>query len=513
MRFLIHHSVKWWMLRIRCRFSEVKDMRILLGLALLAASLLAHPFDRGVVQAQQIVLPCVPSGNSCIPVSAANPLPTTGGSGGGSPGGSNTQVQYNNSTAFGGTSAITTDGTNATIATGTGTLTVGAGSAITSSGPGGVLGSNAFNSTAYAPLASPTFTGTATASGLLGTSSAGSAAAPSLFVGNSTTGLFSASTTGFGISINGVTKLDYGIATGGNWTIATNTDLMSSGAALLFGAGGQANVGALINSSGSYGFNVGNAPGSNNIGFYGWTNNSGSSNQILSGIGTFLTSPAPANVQFGYANVNGAPVAQTISFQGALAGSATNQASPNTTVIGALGTGTGTNGDLILQTGVKTTTGSVQATATTAMTIKGETQAVNFAGPIAATLASAAGTNAVCNTPGTSTALTVQVWATGCAASSARFKTDLADIPDAKALDIITGFRSKSYRYIATEGDGGADIHFGFTAEQVREIDPDLITFEADGVTPHAVKYNELWAFAAGAIRALKAKVDALEAR
>lgn len=54
-------------------------MRILLGLVLLAASFLAHPFDRGVAQAQQIVLPCVPSGNSCIPVSAANPLPTTGG--------------------------------------------------------------------------------------------------------------------------------------------------------------------------------------------------------------------------------------------------------------------------------------------------------------------------------------------------------------------------------------------------------------------------------------------------
>jgi hypothetical protein len=41
-------------------------------------------------------------------------------------------------------------------------VTIGAGSAITSSGPGGALGSNAFTSTAYAPLASPTFTGTVT---------------------------------------------------------------------------------------------------------------------------------------------------------------------------------------------------------------------------------------------------------------------------------------------------------------------------------------------------------------
>lgn len=47
-------------------------------------------------------------------------------------------------------------------ATTTGNLTIGAGSAITSSGAGGALGSNAFTSTAYAPLASPTFTGTVT---------------------------------------------------------------------------------------------------------------------------------------------------------------------------------------------------------------------------------------------------------------------------------------------------------------------------------------------------------------
>ena len=94
---------------------------------------------------------------------------------------------------------------------------------------------------------------------------------------------------------------------------------------------------------------------------------------------TYLTSPGNANWQFGNANVNGAPVAQTLSFQGALAGSATNQASASTTIIGSLGTGTGTNGDIIFQTGVKVGTGTAQATATTALTIKGETQQVQFA--------------------------------------------------------------------------------------------------------------------------------------
>ena len=48
---------------------------LFLGLGLLLAVFLS-PHR---VEAQAIVLPCVPSGSSCIPVSAANPLPITGG--------------------------------------------------------------------------------------------------------------------------------------------------------------------------------------------------------------------------------------------------------------------------------------------------------------------------------------------------------------------------------------------------------------------------------------------------
>lgn len=50
---------------------------LLLGLAFITALFLSQE-----ARTQAIVLPCVPSGNSCIPVSAANPLPTTGGGGG-----------------------------------------------------------------------------------------------------------------------------------------------------------------------------------------------------------------------------------------------------------------------------------------------------------------------------------------------------------------------------------------------------------------------------------------------
>jgi hypothetical protein len=478
------------MLRIRCRFSEHFMRRILLGLILLAASLSAHPFDRnrGSAQAQQIVLPCVPSGNSCIPVSAANPLPTTGGGGGGSPGGSNTQVQYNNSSSFGGTSAITTDGTNATIVTGTGTLIVGAGSAITSSGPGGVLGSNAFNSTAYAPLASPTFTGTVT------------------------------------------------LPDSSTWT---------SGGIAALTALGLANTAAIT-----------------------W-----------SGRG-ILTSSAAGTINLGAADVNGSPVAQIVKAQSALAGSATNTASPNTTIIGALATGTGTDGDIIFQTGVKTTTGTAQATATTALTVKGETQilvtangsreqgqydlgtsvpgvgglVLNLAlglswGTVGASTTSqdtflcrqssgvvGVGTTS-CNTAGsiglanitasganvlltginattetdmlcynTSTGLvTHSTVAQQCTVSDMNKKRDVEPISPQRALDIALAVDPIWFHY-RPEADMGSDIHAGFTMQRVAEIEPRL-------ATETGVKYGEMNPIWAGSIQALQNEIEELKRR
>lgn len=51
-------------------------------------------------------------------------------------------------------------------------------------------------------------------------------------------------------------------------------------------------------------------------------------------------------------------------------------------MIGSLPTGTGTSGDIIFQTGVKTGSGTTQGAATTALTIKGETQNVVANAPI-----------------------------------------------------------------------------------------------------------------------------------
>ena len=66
---------------------------------------------------------------------------------------------------------------------------------------GATIGSNAFAVTGLANFAS-----------------VGSASAPALSVGNQTTGFYSVSTTGFGLAVNGVDKLDYGITNASAWT-------------------------------------------------------------------------------------------------------------------------------------------------------------------------------------------------------------------------------------------------------------------------------------------------------
>ena len=195
--------------------------------------------------------------------------------------------------------------------------------------------------------------GILTAGGIIRTSSAGSPSNPSISVGNLTTGLNSASTTGIGLTVNGTNRFDYGITNGAGYaTINAGITIIQSGATSYLAVYG------------------GNIELPSNVSLT-WSSNTGATGPV----DTLLSRGGVANVQFGAANA-ASPVAQTLSFQG---GTGTNTASVNTTIIGSLGTGTGTNGDIILQTGVKTTTGSTQATATTALTIKGETQIAIFA--------------------------------------------------------------------------------------------------------------------------------------
>lgn len=87
-----------------------------------------------------------------------------------------------------------------------------------------------------------------------------------------------------------------------------------------------------------------------------------------------LTSTGAGNVQHGNTDA-AAPVAQTVTFQNVVAGTA-DTAGTNTTLIGSRSTGGGTSGDIIFQTGGTGAASTVQNTAVTALTIKGATQAV-----------------------------------------------------------------------------------------------------------------------------------------
>jgi hypothetical protein len=118
---------------------------------------------------------------------------------------------------------------------------------------------------------------------------------------------------------------------------------------------------------------------------------SGSSNYIKSSdgnpfiIGTnntdrFQVLSGGGGVTFGAADA-ASPVAQTLSVQSVVAGTS-NTSGVNTTIIGSLSTGSGTSGDIILQTGGTGAGATAQNAATTALTVKGATQQCVFAGTI-----------------------------------------------------------------------------------------------------------------------------------
>lgn len=196
-----------------------------------------------------------------------------------------------------------------------------------------------------AGLGAATATSLAVGGATLGTSilvvPAGSAAAPSLAIGNSTTGLYSVSTTGFGFSINGVTKADFGIFQAASWSFTGS----------------------------SFNFINGNVILNNVLNTFQWSTD------------LALSRKAAANLQLGQADA-ATSVAQTISFQGIVAGTS-NTSGSTATLVGSLSTGSGTSGDLVLKTGGTGAGATAQNTATTALTVKGVTQRVIAATTIA----------------------------------------------------------------------------------------------------------------------------------
>jgi len=229
----------------------------------------------------------------------------------------------------------------------------------------------------------------------------------------------------------------------------------------------------------------------------------------LAGGGPYIQyggSQNPATIRFGLADA-ATSVPQTFRTQGIVAGTAGNVAGSNFTLAVSPGVGSGGGGSFIVQTAPPHGSDTVQDTLTSVFSI-------NSAGNMAATLNAAVGTNAVCNTPGTLTGVTVQVWATGCAASSARFKEGIAVIDRERAFETVLALRPVSYFYRPDYADD-PDKHIGFTAEQVNSLPSpvdgySLTTTEKDSDLLHGFKYNEMAPLLVAAIQQLKADNDNL---
>lgn len=190
-----------------------------------------------------------------------------------------------------------------------------------------------------------------------------------------------------------------------------------------------------------------------------------------------ISSPATGAVQLGSTDAAVA-VAQTLRVQSVVAGTAAANGA-NWTLIGSLPTGTGTSGDIIIQTGVKTGSGTTQGTPTTAITIKGETQEVRL--PQIASDTALTDTTVCQDT--TNHGLRSGSGALGvCLGTSGRqFKTAFA--PMKAGIDDLMKIKLWNYRYKKGYGDNGARLQYGPTAQDVEAVLPDLAGHDLEGNT------------------------------
>lgn len=92
--------------------------------------------------------------------------------------------------------------------------------------------------------------------------------------------------------------------------------------------------------------------------------------------------------------------------------------------------------------------------------------------------------------------------APGTITSSLRFKTDVATIADAAA--VVERLRGVRFQWAA---DGRADV--GLIAEEVAQVLPELVTYEADGTTVRGLRYAPLVAVLIEAAKGQQAALDA----
>ena len=254
-----------------------------------------------------------------VTVTGTWPNQTIASTGGGTPGGSTTQLQYNNAGAFGGASGLTTNGTELTIASGT--------------------------KTASAPAVDATQTWNNAA------------------IGFTAIKLNITDTTSAGLSF----FADFQVSTVSKFQFRKDGAVQIAGS--LYGGNGAAPLWAL--SGGGLNLVDGRTIGWSSAGTFG-SFSAGTSD-------LYMGRKAAASLQLGAADA-AAPVAQTIGPQSVVAGTS-NTAGVDFTIRGSQGTGTGAGGSLLFQTAPAGSSGTAQNALTTRLTITASGTA-NFGGAV-----------------------------------------------------------------------------------------------------------------------------------
>ena len=280
------------------------------------------------------------------------------------------------------------------------------------------------------------------------------------------------------VSIGGAAQSTNALAVTGTSAFAgviTNSDATASSS---FSTGSVKLSGGLGVTGSVYSGNNVSSGASFLFGTVAWATRNGATGDVgmVTNVGNLYFNPASNINQLGAADASIA-VAQNLKVQSVVAGTAAANGA-NWTLIGSLPTGTGTSGDIIIQTGVKTGSGTTQGTATNAVIIKGETQ--EFRLPQIASDAALTDTTVCQDT--TNHGLHAGSGTAGIClgnVSSIRFKRDWRTINNGlttlAALDPIT------YYYKEGFGDSGKREQYGFKAEDYAKVLPKLTRFDSEG--------------------------------
>ncbi len=91
-----------------------------------------------------------------------------------------------------------------------------------------------------------------------------------------------------------------------------------------------------------------------------------------------------------------------------------------------------------------------------------------------------------------------------CTVSSLRFKHDINTYTE-NGLDIVNALRPVTYAYNGTDA-----LRIGFIAEEVEQVDTRLMFYEADGVTPRGVRYEDMVPVLTKGLQELDIKIEPL---